>query len=320
MHRQLKALLHDAQGASNPVIAINLDVRGFSSFSKLTESADAAMFLRCVYIRLIDGYFSEASFFKPTGDGLLVIYNLTPDTVEQAVSNTVRTCLSILKDFSSFCDNDAMVNFDVPDKIGIGLARGAATSLVSKKKILDYSGRPLNLASRLMDLARPSGVVLDGRFGIEMLDADLAAQFTSETVYVRSLAEKEPIQVHYTSPPTVISPSNKQPLAEIRWHTDRETVTGRELSRRGPRFLHLLSEEPEDRDAIQVRVEYPSVDASGRKESNLVRTHQFRDFSYYESGTERGLNIDIDSLLEYLKSKKVKLNWNIEIIVEYPRA
>lgn len=72
MHREFKELLKDATGMSEYVIAVNLDIRGFSSFSKKVESPDVALFIKKVYSKLLDGYFPNASFFKPTGDGLLL--------------------------------------------------------------------------------------------------------------------------------------------------------------------------------------------------------------------------------------------------------
>jgi len=56
-----------------------------------------------------------------------------------------------------------MLNFETPRRSVLYRA-GPATKLVSQDRTLDYSGRPLNLAARLMDFARPSGVVLDGQF------------------------------------------------------------------------------------------------------------------------------------------------------------
>ena len=56
----------------------------------------------------------------------------------------------------------------------IGISRGTVCRLVSKGKTLDYSGRVVNLASRLMDDARPSGVVFDASVGIDLLSEEQA--------------------------------------------------------------------------------------------------------------------------------------------------
>jgi len=77
MHRTFRKLLESAIGISEFIIAVNLDIRGFSSFSKEVESPSVAMFIKKVYMKLIDTYFSDASFFKSTGDGLLMIIPYT---------------------------------------------------------------------------------------------------------------------------------------------------------------------------------------------------------------------------------------------------
>ena len=68
----LRDLLAESQGRSEFVIVVVTDVRGFSAFSKRHESTDIAMFIKRFYMRLIDDYFSKASFFKTKGDGLLL--------------------------------------------------------------------------------------------------------------------------------------------------------------------------------------------------------------------------------------------------------
>jgi class 3 adenylate cyclase len=164
MHKDLRELLHSAEGRSRHVVVIFLDVRGFSSFAKIAESSDAAEFLRSVYTQILDDYFPEPEFFKLTGDGMLILYRYNRDTLTDVTNQAVETSLRLVKEFSTLCDTDPMVNFDVPGELGIGVARGAATALISGDKILDYSGRPLNLAARLMDLARPAGEYLTTGF------------------------------------------------------------------------------------------------------------------------------------------------------------
>ena len=69
MHKLFKDALPDAEGRSEHVVAIIADIRGFSEFSTRQESPNTAMYIKRVYMRLIEDYFPFASFFKPTGDG-----------------------------------------------------------------------------------------------------------------------------------------------------------------------------------------------------------------------------------------------------------
>ena len=57
MHTQFRGHLENAKGQSEFIIAVNLDIRGFSSFSKNVESPDVAMYIKRIYMKLIDNYF-----------------------------------------------------------------------------------------------------------------------------------------------------------------------------------------------------------------------------------------------------------------------
>ena len=72
MHRIFRKALDSATGVSRFVIAVIVDIRGFSAFSQTRESPDTAMFIKRVYMKLVDSYFNFASFYKSTGDGLLL--------------------------------------------------------------------------------------------------------------------------------------------------------------------------------------------------------------------------------------------------------
>lgn len=48
MHRDFRGLLEGAIGVSDQIVAIFIDVRGFSVFSRTNDSADVATFVRHV--------------------------------------------------------------------------------------------------------------------------------------------------------------------------------------------------------------------------------------------------------------------------------
>ena len=161
------------QGSSEFVIAVIIDVRGFSSFAMEVESVKTTAFLKRIYIEMIDRYFGNASFIKPTGDGLLLAFPHDETNLKEVVSYVVRSSMACLADFAKLCDGDDMINFNIPDKVGIGISRGTATNVVSHGSTIDYSGRPFNIASRLMDLTRSSGVILDSMFGENLIPSDI---------------------------------------------------------------------------------------------------------------------------------------------------
>jgi len=72
VHRAVRKLLPDTEGASEWVVAINFDIRGFSSAMSANPS-ETALYLKKLYARVLDTFFEDHSFFQPTGDGLFVV-------------------------------------------------------------------------------------------------------------------------------------------------------------------------------------------------------------------------------------------------------
>ncbi len=123
MHREFRKLLEKATGASRTVLVVNADVRDFSVFSTKVESSDIALYIKRLYIKLIDEYFSNAAFYKPTGDGLLIVIPYDEETLQKTIAQTLRSCFRLLDKFGTLCTKDPMINFPVPQNIGIGLSR-----------------------------------------------------------------------------------------------------------------------------------------------------------------------------------------------------
>jgi len=317
VHREFRKLLEQATGVSGFIIAVNIDVRGFSPFSMKVDSSETAIFIKSIYRKLIDGYFSDASFFKPAGDGLLIMLPYTEENLKEKASKSIATCLSVLKDFHSFCANEPMVNFEVPEAVGIGLSRGAACRLVSGDKTLDYSGRVLNLASRLMDLARPCGVVFDSGFGIQLLPKVLRNKFSRTKVYIRGIAEKEPVEILYTKEHTRISPMSKKPYEKIKWKTVTDARTLREIKTSLPRRIYSLPSEPLDSEQLIVRIEYPAVYKGARKKG-LVVIARFNKFEYYMEAGEPTVSVSYEALAKKLEKEGVKDSWEVKIEIMYP--
>ncbi len=197
----LNALINkfkNANGRSEFVIAILCDIRGFSSFSKNHEAPDIAMFSKRFYVKLLEDYFVDTDFAKPTGDGLLMLFRYSENNLHQVAESVLRSCLAVVQDFPTMMKNDSMINYAVPEAVGFGVARGTAFCLYSDDEVVDYSGQTLNLASRLNDFARPHGVVIDGSFMMSVIPDDLRKIFYTDHVYVRGIAEEFPREVIYS--------------------------------------------------------------------------------------------------------------------------
>ncbi len=315
MHRLFREALEDATGESKFVIVVFIDIRGFSAFSKQCESPDTVMFLKRVYTKLIDSYFAFASFYKSTGDGLLFTIPFDEKNLEEMCQKVITSCLACHSEFRNICNNDPMITFEVPDKIGIGVARGTACCLISGDTIIDYSGRLLNLASRLTQLARPSGIVIEGSFGINLLSEEQKGSFAEERVYLDGIFEDEPIRVCFTKEFTTIPLRNRRPIAANRWRHQEEINPFRHFLKLGI-FQYGLESEPLNPDDISVTVEYPSV-VKGRILKGYSKVHRFDDFNYKVEAGKHLVQIDFRELCRRLEQRQVKKNMNVRVSIDY---
>jgi hypothetical protein len=234
MHRQFHKLLVEASGRSEFVLAVNLDIRGFSDWSRRVESSQTTLYLAKVYRKLIDFYFPSDWFFKPTGDGLLLVRAFVETELAELVTATVDNCFAIVDNFGELCQDNPMINYEVPDNVGIGLAQGAASRLVAEGQdgqelTLDYSGRVLNLASKLMELARPRGVVIDSGFGAGLLTKEILDRLNEKTGYIRGVSPDDELCVLFDPTMTQISPSFERRPDEPAWQNVSDKWKLREM-------------------------------------------------------------------------------------------
>jgi len=321
MHRQLKTLLRKAYGVSESALVVTLDIRGFSAFCQTQEAPSAAQYLKRVYLRILDQYFPNPRFFKPTGDGLLIIRPYAENTLESVATSTVLSSVKLVREFGTLCSEDPTVNFPVPDSIGIGICRGPVCALIAGKKkptTIDYSGRFLNLSARLTEMARPAGVVFDSAFGPELLPEPLQAVFAQEpVVYVRSVAEDKPMSVYYTKDYTEILPVYKSPLNEPQWRIYEWSKTLRDIERAPAFFQHLLPSRPAHSDTIRVTAQFPSVESGGKMSSNYAKSSTVQDFHYEDRAEGPMVRVDHNRLGKYLRTQGVKGPWPCTIRIAY---
>jgi class 3 adenylate cyclase len=317
MHKDFEAKLPAAKGDSALVIAANVDIRSFSTFSERVESVQAALFIKKFYLVLLSSYFGDAAFFKPTGDGMLLIFTFEEDELQARSRAVVTSCLKLVKDFPTLLNGDPVINFEVPRKLGIGIARGAASRLTSGGKTLDYSGRILNLASRLMDFARPEGVVLDDSFRIDLLTAPMQKRFVSDKVYVRGITTAAPLTIYHTRDITSI-PASARTSPDEQWEVVYIPIqTMKELSEAGPRDFQLsLPSKPIDPATMTGRGEHPDIKPNGTKHPSLVVRPSF-EVTYHEVGGKPHGRFKAGELAERFEAKGVKPSWPVTLEVHY---
>jgi class 3 adenylate cyclase len=212
VHEELRRLLPEATGSAEMVLAVFLDIRGFTRFAATMESAETAEFLRHIFLRITEEFYPENEFFKLTGDGLVIIENLERRTVVETVNESVARSIDLVAAFPRLCDDDLMINYPTPDDIGVGLARGVATALVSEGKILDFSGRPLNVAARMLDVARPRGVVFHESLDTRLIDDTLLDRFQADDIYVKGVADEATTRIYLTPDWTEVGEKFRTPF------------------------------------------------------------------------------------------------------------
>jgi class 3 adenylate cyclase len=245
----------NANGRSDFVIAVVCDIRGFSSFSKIHEAPDIAMFSKRFFVKLLEEYFVNADFAKSTGDGMLLLFKYSEDNLHEVADAVLANCIRVDRDFPTMMHNDSMINYAVPDAVGFGIVRGTAFCLYSDHEVVDYSGQTLNLASRLNEFARPHGIVIDGSFMMSVIPEGMRSSFYSDRVFVRGISEDHPREVYCSS--EVVIPAEAKTLdvrASLRTADHKVTVA---FVKKMPKNVSIkLPEEPSAATPCTAKVEW----------------------------------------------------------------
>lgn len=303
--------LVDAEGRSEFVIVVVADIRGFSAFSTTNESPNIAMFIKRFYLKLINEYFKDANFVKPTGDGLLMTFRYSEHDLLSVSEKVIEACLACLNDFPTICKDDPMINFVLPQAIGFGIARGTACCLFSGEQILDYSGHLLNLASRLNDLARPSGIVFDGNYLSSVIPDAQRGMFKEQKVYLRSIAEDTPMKIYYLDKYVQVSELSLSPLASETWKTIVKTFTRTQFYKLAEIWEETLPTPVKSRDKIKITVTAP------RKGMKGVSAIIDVTVNYFEEGSNPTLELNLTKLREDSDIKNLAKNARIMLKIEY---
>lgn len=317
MHREVIELLQDARGTSEFVFCVVLDIRGFTPFSAHVESPNVAVFIKRVFLKIIADYFPDAAYVKLMGDGLMLIVPYEEKTLAETATRVVESSFRLIEDFPGFCAGDPMLNFPVPDRLGIGISRGLACRIESAGKTLDYCGRIVNLAARLMDLARPAGVVLAGDFSLGLLSESLAEKFGSENVFIKGVAEREPTPIYYTKDLTEISAFHRQPLDQTPWTVVEAEFTFQAIRDAGDRYRWNLEKRSIDPESFTLKVTYPQATKSGQH-STFVKYWMLSELVTYrlEAGKPYVV-VDFAELSKRLAEENVKPRWKVQLRLMY---
>ncbi len=309
---QLKKKLEHADGRSEFVISVMCDIRGFSDFSTRHESPDTAMFIKRFYLKLLNDYFTGASFAKPTGDGLLLIFKYKEDDLLEVSDHVLSNCFKVIKDFPTMFKDDHMINFTTPARVGFGISRGPSCCLFSGKMVIDYSGQLLNLAARLNDLARPKGIVLAGSYLLDVIPAALRSRFEESKVYVRGIAEETPIDVFYSRSDVDLPAHCLQPISIDNWELVEKSMTVAELKKIAGVFIIDIPKEPLSLDKTQLQIQYDNP-----KLSEYLIAHQLTDYELFRDASGDHVRIVLETAQEKVKEAGVTSTKSVEFLFQY---
>jgi len=314
--------LQDSKGRSEYIIAINIDIRGFTPFSLSVESIDLGQYIKSIYLEICNNYFPDAVYSKPMGDGLFVIYNYEESSVKDTVNTIIEKCIELEKKFSTLIKNNPMVAFETPSYIGIGVTRGPACCIYNGEYIIDYSGKILNHAARLMEKARPSGVICDYISFYNILNESLSVKFEENEACLRGVSEKEPIKILVQKNKSVITEADKRPLNKINWEIIKKSYTVEHIKRITGQWWRLaLDKRPLNKSDITVEITYPKYNQGGKvpKLENYLEydiTSQY--MKYQVRGPTQSLTIDWSQMKARIEKYDISDDEEIRLDIMYP--
>jgi len=180
--------------------------------------------------------------------------------------------------------------------------------------VLDYSGHLLNLASRLTDLARPRGIVLDGAFGLDLLTDQQQGLFEEQEVYLPSVAEESPRRVYILSGVVELAEAAHRPVRLERWERVREEKTLRQWGLAAPRFGIDLPKTLKRSDGIQVEMGFPAFRA-GRRVPGL-RHYLPAPFDYRLQANRAMVVVRVDEMLASVRALGASARARVAIVID----
>lgn len=177
-------------------IIIFTDIRGFTEWSENIEVFQYSPELIEEYYQSLKNAFLNYTF-KSLGDGALLIKTMdtvTVDIINTEMETILQSIQQVQNNFSASCQAFSKKRGqDTRLCLGWGITRGAVNEM-SKGRTVDYIGSNINKASRLCDMARPFGIVIDAEDFSDMEDTEAFA-FSLQNRRVKSLINPVPVWV-----------------------------------------------------------------------------------------------------------------------------
>lgn len=284
--------LKSARGRAEQVIIVFVDVRGFSTFSSSRDSVDIGLYVRRLFLSLMDKYYPKAAYHKSTGDGMMVVYPYQEKTLTKIAKDVIESSLKLHSEFAALTSEDPMITFNPPTSCGIGINRGTVCCIESNDEILDYSGHVVNLAARLMDLARPAGIVMHASLG-NLIPEEFTEAFQINSVYVRGIAENQPVPAYSLKGITSIPTSAMLPPLPTWGIYSRKWTLG-EVKTLGKYFVEVPNRVSKPKD-VAIRFYSPGTLDGMRK------IHTLEEFEIRKEADKTEIVIDLKHLAARVK-------------------
>jgi class 3 adenylate cyclase len=170
------------------IVAMSIDLRGSTECTdKVWGKGDGEFIVNfknkfCDWVMLL---VSEAPYGTPipkfTGDGLMLVWEVADASkIVNIADAVVGLGCALYGGYPSWLEKYGRLRDDAPKSIGIGVDFGYSSRLTTESGMYDYSGLPLDYASKLQGLARPDGgVVIQAKW---TLPHELRSKFTKKGV------------------------------------------------------------------------------------------------------------------------------------------
>ena len=310
MHRTIEPLIGSAQGTPVRAVVLFVDVRGFSEFCRRHEVDQVVRFVRCFYRWTLDAIGTGCRLWRSTGDGMLIVFTYTTDEEEEKTTiDVVQRSLRACEEFGAAMASNPSLHFRTPSALGIGIARGSSLCLLGTPEYtLDVCGVVVNRAARLLDQARPSGVVVDAGVYATARTTDLAARFVEDSLYLPGVSEDAPVPIAVERERVVIDPSARQPrgFAWRQVHTFKRARLS-DLAQLASPIGCRLSESPPRPTDFVVMAMFPARTSIGQRLENYTNEMDITAHATYES--RRGIaeiSVAPKALLDALRAATVQ--------------
>ena len=171
----------------------------------------------------------------------------------------------------------------------------------------------MNLSARLNDLARPSGVVLDGNFALELFAPEQVDQFSPHHVYLRGVAEDSTVEILAQKTSVIIPASAAIPLEEENWQEEKKSFTCEEVRNLTYNWAQILKF-PAIVGKLKVEVMFPKPTVKG-----VSTTAELREITYTAKPKPKVV-VKIDPLKRAIPLDLLKDDDKVLLIFSYVRA